>query len=379
MQPYVSCVCPTYNRRKFLPNLVRIFNSQSYPADRRQLIIMDDSFETNQDIVDENKTEENKKYNNIKYIYSQEKIPLGKKRNMLNDIAKKKGEFIVCFDDDDYYPPERISHAIQVLNRTKAPIVGCTTLLIYYADIKKIYELGPFGKHHGTAGTFAYRRSYLDDHRYEENADKAEEKYFLSDYKVELAQLEPKKVMICMYHGANTCDKRNVIQNSNIKLVGFKLKDIVKDKVLFKFYDQLTEEIAIDPEMYAKYFARKIKFPEFQYMKNTELTFSEFLDKMHEKNQGFPKSAIEYYFRKNTDIIQGVYRNNELNKVDTKSFIFVDKDKDASGRQMPQQLPPQLTQSNNLLKKPMSMDELMKILSKKDNIQNIQEVLKKHT
>ena len=106
--PMVTCICPTYNRRRFLPYLLHIFDYQSWPKDKRELIILDDSPESNQDIIDANK-----KDNKIKYIHSKERINLGKKRNMLNKMAK--GEYIVCFDDDDYYPPDRIKNSINIL------------------------------------------------------------------------------------------------------------------------------------------------------------------------------------------------------------------------------------------------------------------------
>ena len=42
-KPFVSVVCPSYNRREFLPYLLYIYQYQDYPADRRELIIVDDS------------------------------------------------------------------------------------------------------------------------------------------------------------------------------------------------------------------------------------------------------------------------------------------------------------------------------------------------
>ena len=54
--PFVSCVTPTYNRRQFLPYLLHIYTSQTYPKNRRELVIIDDSDVSNQDLIDDLKT-----------------------------------------------------------------------------------------------------------------------------------------------------------------------------------------------------------------------------------------------------------------------------------------------------------------------------------
>jgi glycosyltransferase involved in cell wall biosynthesis len=235
-RPFVSCICPTYNRRRFLPFLLQIFNNQTYPKDRRELIIVDDSPESNADII--------KQYNvdkNIRYYHVKEKMKLGKKRNYINSLVK--GEYVVCFDDDDYYPPERISHAITMLQSTKRQVAGSTRISIYYTALDKIYEFGPYGPNHATNGTFAYHRDFLQNHKYEDDANMAEEKYFLKEYSEPMVQLDPYKTILCISHAANTFDKHNVIHSG--RETGMKLKQVVKgknDKYLIDFYKSLHEE-----------------------------------------------------------------------------------------------------------------------------------------
>ena len=235
-RPFVSCICPTYNRRRFLPYLLRMFNAQTYPKDRRELIIVDDSPETNADII--------KQYNvdkNIRYYHLKEKLELGKKRNYINSLIK--GEYVVCFDDDDYYPPERVAHAITMLQSSKKQIAGSTRISIYYTALDKIYEFGPYGPNHGTNGTFAYHRDYLKNHNYQDDAKMAEEKYFSKDYTEPLVQLDPYKTIICISHSCNTFDKHNVIKTG--RETGMKLKQVVKgkdEKYLIEFYKSLHEE-----------------------------------------------------------------------------------------------------------------------------------------
>ncbi len=100
-KPFVSVVTPTWNRGAFLPYLLYMYRYQDYPADRRELIILDDSPQSHQHIIDR-LTNGTPEAFNIRYIHHPEKLPLGKKRNMLNELAR--GEYILCMDDDDYYP-----------------------------------------------------------------------------------------------------------------------------------------------------------------------------------------------------------------------------------------------------------------------------------
>jgi glycosyltransferase involved in cell wall biosynthesis len=230
--PFVSCICPTYNRRKFLPYLLYMFNYQTYPSNRRELIILDDSPETNKDIIDKYN-----KDNNIRYIYLNEKLPLGKKRNLINQYAKEKGEYIICFDDDDFYPPEKISYTIRKMLGTKSIISGTSEIYIYFSDLKKLYRFNKLSNNHATNGTLCYHKNYLTNHKYEDNAQFAEEKVFLDQYQNPILQLDPLKCIICIAHNFNTFNKKNCM--NLLHPLNIKLKSIVKDKFLLDFYNTL--------------------------------------------------------------------------------------------------------------------------------------------
>jgi glycosyltransferase involved in cell wall biosynthesis len=228
--PMVSVICPTYNRREFLPYLIYMFNYQTYPKHRRELIILDDSPTSNLDVIE--------KYNvdkNIKYKHLPEKIKLGKKRNMLNSMVT--GEYVVCMDDDDYYPPERVSHAITILVARKGLIAGCSEMYIYFTKLDAIYNFKKIGNHHSTNGTFAYHKSIIADYSYDDTAICGEEKHFLKNYTAPMIQLNPLKSMICMCHSTNTFDKNIILPN--LTKLSLKLKKEVKDKYLMDWFTAL--------------------------------------------------------------------------------------------------------------------------------------------
>lgn len=240
-RPFVSVVTPTYNRRRFLPILIHQFNMQTYPVDRRELIILDDSPTSNEDLIPKNN-----KY--IKYIYQQEKMNLGEKRNKLNELAK--GDIIVCFDDDDYHYLDRISYSVFKLNQEKADIAGCTRLDIYFTDIDKIYKFGPYGRNHGTNGTFAYRRQYYENHKYDNNKNGQEESDFTNNWTEKMANLDETKIILCINHDSNTYDKKNLLkQNQPRREVNMKLNKMIKDKMYLKFLKDLSEDMKLEKQI----------------------------------------------------------------------------------------------------------------------------------
>jgi glycosyltransferase involved in cell wall biosynthesis len=92
---FISVLTPTYNRRRFLQTAIACFKAQTYPQDRMEWIILDDGTDKVGDLFDPAKTG----LKNVRYIAlpEGEKLPIGAKRNRLNELAK--GEIIVCWDD----------------------------------------------------------------------------------------------------------------------------------------------------------------------------------------------------------------------------------------------------------------------------------------
>jgi len=206
-KPFVSICTPTFNRRPFIPYMIKCFQHQNYPKEQMEWIIIDDGTDKIEDLV--------KDIPEVKYFSYDEKMPLGKKRNIMHE--KSKGSIIVYMDDDDYYPPERVSHAVQRLNDTPLALcAGSSEMYIYYKHIEKMYQFGPYGPNHATAGTFAFKRELLDNHHYENTASLAEEKFFLKNYTVPFVQLDPLKTILVFSHQQNTFDKKILLQKDRM-------------------------------------------------------------------------------------------------------------------------------------------------------------------
>lgn len=228
-KPFVSVCMPTYNRRPFIPYIIKCFENQTYPQDKMELIIIDDGTDKIEDLVSH--------LSYVKYYKYDEKMTLGKKRNLLHEYAK--GDVILYMDDDDYYPPERVSHAIETMHKyPKALCVGSSKLYIYFNDRKKMYSFGPYGLKHATAATFAFKKELLKQTSFSNTASLAEEKAFLKDYTIPFAQLDPLKTILVFAHEQNTFDKRELLKNPSPLITKTELmpKDFIKDAEIYQFF-----------------------------------------------------------------------------------------------------------------------------------------------
>lgn len=206
--PFVSVCTPTFNRRPFIPMMFECFKNQTYPKSRIEWIIVDDGTDKIRDLIFAENIPQ------IKYFSIPQKMNLGAKRNYCH--SKCKGSIIVYMDDDDYYPPERISHAVETLSENKnAMVAGSSEIYVYFKDIKKMYQFGPYNPSHATAGTFAFRRELLNISRYEDHAALAEERHFLKNWTVPMVQLDPLKTILVFSHKHNTFDKRALLEGAN--------------------------------------------------------------------------------------------------------------------------------------------------------------------
>jgi hypothetical protein len=246
--PFVSVCTPTFNRRPFINAMITCFNNQDYPQDRMEWIIIDDGTDPIEDLV--------ASHPRVKYFKYDTKMTLGKKRNLLHE--KSRGEILVYMDDDDYYPPQRVSHAVHMLmTHPDALCAGSSEIYIYFKHIGQMKKFGPYGPNHATAGTFAFKRKLLKQHRYNDDACLAEERAFLKDYTVPFVQLDPMKVILVFSHEHNTFDKRKLLVNANPDVVRDspkKVMDFIKDNTLRRFYMVELEKLLADyapgrPEM----------------------------------------------------------------------------------------------------------------------------------
>jgi hypothetical protein len=204
-EPTVSLLTITqYSRRDCLANLSMLIQQQVYKNIVEWVIVegtpnKEDSIK-NAEIISKMKSEIP-----IQFISDYAGQALSDLRNMGN--AACKGDIIVCLDDDDYYPPTRVSHAVHRLQNSTALIAGCSKAYIYFYQSGQFFQFKSFGKGHSTNNCLAYKRAYLKNHQHQPGLSKAEETSFTNNFKEPMEQLDPMKTIVISGHGTNTVNK----------------------------------------------------------------------------------------------------------------------------------------------------------------------------
>lgn len=195
--PMVSCIMPTKNRRKFIPNAIQYFLKQSYK--NKELIIIDDGFDKIEDLVPNNKM--------IRYVYLDKSHTIGAKRNYANHIAK--GDIIIHWDDDDFMADEWITKQVYSLINLKADITGIQNVYYYNPEDKSTY-LYSFPKSFGPwvlGGSFCYYKHIWQEYPFA-NINIGEDSNFLKKTKhLKIIPHNYIKYYIATIHSKNTSFK----------------------------------------------------------------------------------------------------------------------------------------------------------------------------
>jgi glycosyltransferase involved in cell wall biosynthesis len=160
-------------------------------------------------------------------------LPVGAMRNLcIEEALKHPFEYLVFWDDDDYYPPTRISSGIAAIEANPgAEMSGCTRLFILLVRENAMLVAGPFHDKHATAATWTIRRKYVEDHRFDPTKRRGEEVSFTLDWKANLVQVpKPEEIMVVMGHAHNTVDKSDLFKSPN------KYRATIKETANAKMY-----------------------------------------------------------------------------------------------------------------------------------------------
>jgi glycosyltransferase involved in cell wall biosynthesis len=261
--PLVSIVVPTFNRRKYIPKLLRCFDNQTYPQNKMELVIADDGGEPVSDLLSLSRhyQPDNPRANRIVYHRLEGKYTLGRKRNFLNRAAR--GDYIICMDDDDWYSPDYVRTMVKTLKKTDKLICGASRTYCYFADLKRIVRLGPYGPNQSANAIMGYKRAYLDNHAYNDELERTEEVSFTNNFTEPLEQIQnSEKIFLSVSHRTNTFDRHRILDkvglaydfdrreiteteryrklrrrpNFAVKLTSYKLAHFIRDKHDLQFY-----------------------------------------------------------------------------------------------------------------------------------------------
>ena len=199
----MTCLCLTRNRRQWLPQAIRCFQSQTYR--NKELLIIADGENVRDIVAGAQESDER-----VRLIEIPEGYRIGQKRNFGADQAA--GEIIAHWDDDDFSAPERLGDQVQrLLASGKAVTAYCA---MYFRASRAITESewwfyeGKPGRGIGTS--LLYRKEWWRQHQFQA-IQIQEDSHFMhaAAGAKEFVTAEAGTLMAATIHAGNT-SKRNL-------------------------------------------------------------------------------------------------------------------------------------------------------------------------
>ena len=211
----VSVLICFYERPSFAPLIINNLKTQtfikSFP-DQVELIIADDSSADMCIDIDNLKKELKGIINDITYIRLDHKVTIGAKRNIL--CRASKYGVVIFMDDDDYYFPTYIEYSLTELFRRRKALVGSNCMLFCYVyhDFKKlsISCISPRQIHEATICMLKSHWQLTGGFNERGNGEGA---LLIDGHESKVnAKLDISKLMVCVCHNKNTCNKEMFLQ-----------------------------------------------------------------------------------------------------------------------------------------------------------------------
>ena len=122
-------------------------------------------------------------------------------------------------DDNNFYPPSHVKHAVEQLLNSDKEIAGLSSLPVLCIENPELWLTASPAENHATPAKFAFKRSFLDNHNYKNEDVSCEEREFLNNFKTPIIQLDPFQTILFISHTSNmrtsqeAPDKHHIIKN----------------------------------------------------------------------------------------------------------------------------------------------------------------------
>lgn len=143
----------------------------------------------------------------LRLIRLSEKQNVGAKRNVACAFAR--GEFIVHWDDDDWYPPDRVSRQVAALFTDRTEICGTSTLYYHDAATGRAWRYRYSSARPWVAGnSLAYRKSWWVAHRFPEIQVGEDSRFVWAAPVAAIRDLADPGLCVSRIHNGNTSRKQ---------------------------------------------------------------------------------------------------------------------------------------------------------------------------
>lgn len=206
-EPLVSCIMPTHNRRHLVDHAITYFLRQTWG--RRELVVVDDGTDPVDDLVArhaERLAENSDGRVTIHYQRIAQRLALGAKRNLAVELST--GNILAHWDDDDWYPPDRLAMQMSRLSSTGASLCGTSRIPFYDVRRQRAMEYRrPPRSRPWLAGTsLLYRRTLWETNRFADIAT-GEDTRFVWQTPADAITSTENPHVVALVHPGNTVPK----------------------------------------------------------------------------------------------------------------------------------------------------------------------------
>lgn len=200
--PDVSIITLTRNRKEFMPLAKYCYLIQSYPEDKLEWVIVDDS--------DEPIEEELMGIQNVTYVRCEPGMTIGTKRNL--GIEKAMYDTLVMMDDDDVYPENSVLHRVaMMMKEPHKECAFCTTIpcydIVQYSSFMNVPPMTlPFSQRMSEA-SLIFTRKFWEERKFED-IQVAEGDAFIHGRESMCRELSPQEVIVSLVHPKNTSSRK---------------------------------------------------------------------------------------------------------------------------------------------------------------------------
>ena len=197
LDPKVSCLMPTHNRRHWIARSISYFLRQDYPS--RELVIIDDGDDRVADLIPADPR--------IRYVALETRLLLGEKRNYGCDLAR--GEIIAHWDDDDWQAPHRLRYQVEELERYGAGLCGPGRIIFFDPAAPRSwqYEYPQSARGWVAGSAMCYRKELWSENRFA-NVQVGEDTRFVWSPRAGTPLVLPDhRFCVALIHESNTSPK----------------------------------------------------------------------------------------------------------------------------------------------------------------------------
>ena len=204
--PTVSVLTPTYNRKNFIELCIFNLKNQTYPLNKLEWFVLDDSKEPY--------TKKEQQYISetiypikFKYLYNPNKSSIGAKRNKLVKLSSYK--ICIMMDDDDIYQKTYIKRSIDTMIKNNKKCVGSNQMIFYFKDKpdKRLTIIRCKTKRQIHEATLCFTKKYFNSMQGFSKKSQGEGVGLIDFNDKNVENIEIDDLMICIVHKGQTLSK----------------------------------------------------------------------------------------------------------------------------------------------------------------------------